>query len=55
MTAYQEEQGEEEKIKLKKKTTKRINRTAGEDGKRRNNQGTYSKREKNKEPTNRKE
>jgi hypothetical protein len=38
--------GEEEKAKLKKKTTKRANRTTGENGKRRNNQGTYNKREK---------
>jgi len=46
--------GEEEQIKLKKKTTKRANRMTGEDGKRRNNQGTYdNKREKNRQPINR--
>jgi hypothetical protein len=54
--AYQEELGGEEKIKLNKKTTKRANRTTGEDGKRRNNQGTYNyKREKKRDPINTKE
>jgi hypothetical protein len=43
-------------IKLKKKTTKRANRTTGQDGEKRNNQGAYNnKREKNRKPTNRKE